>query len=337
MGLFGLGKKKEEEEQNSAEGADEEPEEEEPTNETQTSTAPSSAGEGIILAEITKIKAQLDSLSEMRKLTSERFTRISEQMGELRGMIMDTNRALQNIEVKTTKAIDLVETVQPDKMMIELQKSDAKVEALKAAIESNDTIMKTFRDQLKDFRRQISVFQGIEQTVKLSDDVKKELLEIKKVEALVQRHASRVDDIFVEVSKKFGEYENFQSKASELDKGFKHIVSDFDGIKVKLAGLSAKKDLENLISKFNEFEKHAGNVLVIMDKRFEAQEKKVNEKVEDKLKKVEKLLLGFETLAKKTPDLDKYFKLLEEQANKTEVKTGEEPERLIALESEKKE
>ncbi|KHO45594.1 MAG: hypothetical protein QS98_C0009G0003 [archaeon GW2011_AR3] len=328
MGLFGFGKKEAAPEEKQ-EGGEESEEEEEPAPEPEQQAAPVGASDGRLLAEVTKIKAQLDSLAEMRKLTSERFTRVSEQIGELRGMIMDTNRAIQNIEVKSAKAIDLVETVQPDKMMIELQKSDAKVEALKAGIESNDSIIKSFREQLKDFRQQVNVFQGVEQTIKLSEEVRKELLDIKKVEALVKRHASRVDDIFVEVSKKFSDYEKFQSQAAELDKGYKHITGDFDSFKIKLAGLAAKKDVENLLSKFNSFEKHAGNLLVLMDRRFETLEKKVVHSVDERLDRVEKLLAGFETLAKKTPDLDKYFKLLDEEARKAAQEKPAEPEKIL--------
>jgi chromosome segregation ATPase len=342
MGLFGLGKKKKDKEKppeegnappEDQEGNGEEEEEEEPEPEPQPEAQPASASEGKIFAEITKMKAQLDSLAEMRKVTSERFTRVSEQVGELRGMIMDTNRTLQTMEIKTSKAVDLVETVQPDKMMIELQKSDAKVESLRAAIESNDTIIKSFRDQLKDFRKQVSVFQGVDQAVKLSDEVRAELMEIKKTEALVKRHASRVDDIFVEVSKKLGDYEKFEGQATELDKGFKKISTEFDGFKIKLASLAAKKDVETLLAKFNDFEKHAGNVLQLMDRRFEYLEKKMNETFEEKIKGVEKLLTGFEALAKKVPDLDKYFNLLSEEAKKEAQKAqqeaGAEPEKIL--------
>ena len=60
-------------------------------------------------ADIIKLKAQFDQFSELRKVINERFTRLNEQVGELRGMIMDTNRSMQDMEVKTVKAVDLVD------------------------------------------------------------------------------------------------------------------------------------------------------------------------------------------------------------------------------------
>ena len=142
------------------------------SNKEEGRPADSALTESRLGVEITKIQAQMDSFSEVRKVTSDRFTRVNEQIGELRGMIMDTNRALQEIEVKTAKAVDLVEAVHPDKLMVEVRKSDAKVEALRANIESNEAVMKTVLEELKSLRKQISVFKGIDQVVKLNEEVK---------------------------------------------------------------------------------------------------------------------------------------------------------------------
>ncbi|PIY60442.1 hypothetical protein COY95_01720, partial [Candidatus Woesearchaeota archaeon CG_4_10_14_0_8_um_filter_47_5] len=57
--------------------------------------------------EITKIGAQISSIMEMRKSFSERFSSINEQMGELRGQLMDSAKTIGMLEVKATKAADL--------------------------------------------------------------------------------------------------------------------------------------------------------------------------------------------------------------------------------------
>ncbi len=102
--------------------------------------------------EFTKIYAQLESFAEIRKANSERFSRNSEQLGEVRGMIVDTNKAMSKIEVAATKAVDLVESVHPEKLMIEVRKQDGKVEALRANIESNEAIMKDLMGEVKKMR-----------------------------------------------------------------------------------------------------------------------------------------------------------------------------------------
>src|SRR3989338_11208950 len=120
--------------------------------------------------EITKILAKLDSFSEVNKSTSERFSTINEQMGELRGQLMDTNRNMGQLEVKATKAADLVESVHPDKLMIQVQKLDGKIEGVRAMVEAKEEMMKNVMDQLKKQRDQMNVFRGIEQVIKLNEE-----------------------------------------------------------------------------------------------------------------------------------------------------------------------
>ena len=226
-----------------------------------------SSGNAKLDMEITKIKAQLESYGEVRKANSERFSRLSEQLGELRGMILDTNKTLSKIEVSATKAIDLVESVQPEKLMVEIRKQEGKAEALKANIEGNETMMRDIMEELKKMRQQMNFYKGIEQVTKLNDEVKGEILEIKKVEATIERHADKAETIFIDLEKKFSEFEKFQHIIDDVDKNFHVIQGDFDKMKFQLSNKAEKKEFGSLMDKFTEFEKHTGNILQLLDER----------------------------------------------------------------------
>lgn len=226
-----------------------------------------SSGNAKIDMELTKIKAQLESLNEVRKANSERFSRLSEQIGELRGMILDTNKTLSKIEVSATKAIDLVESVQPEKLMVEIRKQEGKAEALKANIEGNEAMMRDIMEELKKMRQQMNFYKGLEQVVKLNEEVKGEILEIKKVEATIERHADKAETIFLDLEKKFAEFEKFQHIVEDVEKSFHAIQNDFDRIKLQLSNKAEKKEVGSLMDKFTEFEKHTGNILQLLDER----------------------------------------------------------------------
>jgi hypothetical protein len=217
--------------------------------------------------ELVKIKAQLDSFGEIRKANSERFSRIGEQMGELRGMVMDTNKTISKIEVSATKAIDLVESVQPEKLMIEIRKMDGKIESLRANIESNESMMRDLMEELKKMRQQMNFYKGIEQVAKLNEEVKGEILEIKKIEATIERHADKGETIFLDMEKKFAEYEKFQAKINDMEATFHSIQNDFDKLKFGISSKADKKEFLSMIDKFTEFEKHTGEILKLVDER----------------------------------------------------------------------
>jgi hypothetical protein len=245
-----------------------------------------SSGNAKLDIEFIRIKAQLESLNEVRKANSERFSRMSEQMGELRGMIMDTNKTMSKIEVSATKAIDLVESVQPEKLMIEIRKQDGKGEALKANIESNEVMMRDIMEELKKIRQQMNFYKGIEQVTKLNDEVKGEIFEIKKVEATIERHADKAESIFLDMEKKFSEFNKIQKLMDDIEKSFHAIQGDFDNMKLQLSNKSDKKDLINLMDKFTEFEKHTGNVMKLLDER----SKHMKLELKDTVQKIKALL-----------------------------------------------
>jgi len=169
--------------------------------------APAPAGGGAELAklqtEVEKMKASVEGFAEVRKSFTERFTRTSEQIGELRSMILERDKSIQEIELKAIKAADLVESVHPEKIMTEVQKQDAKSEALKANLEGNEAIMDRIMEELKEVKRKVEFFRGVEEIVKLSEEVKKELIEIKKVESRVSINTDKVETIYSEMRKKF--------------------------------------------------------------------------------------------------------------------------------------
>jgi len=222
---------------------------------------------GNVETELTKIKSSLEALNEVRKANAEQFTRTSEQIGELRGALMDTNKAVGAIEVASTKAIDMVNTVQPDKLMIEVRKIDGKVEALRANIEANETIMKDIMREMKDIRAQMGFYKGVDQVVKMNNEIKQELIDIKKTEGVVGKHADKIETIFVEVEKKFYDFEKFNDAVKELDRAFKKISSDFDKTRVNVDEKADKKEFVKMVDKFTDFEKHTSNILKLLDQK----------------------------------------------------------------------
>lgn len=269
-----------------------------------------------LTADVEKLKAQFSTFYELQKTTSERFSRINEQIGELRSMMIEREKSGQLLEAKATQAIDLVKTVQPDKLMIEMRKGDSKIEALRANLESTENIINNVVNELKDVKNKINVFRGMEQVISLNEEVKKELLDVKKIQAVVERHADKVETIFTEMQKKFSDFVKFNDTVKDLDKSFKQISSDFDSIKIKMADLASKKEVENLISKFDDFEKYTGSIIKLINSKFEKLQKELGDEFAKKFQDTDKLLHGFETLAQKTPDLDKYFALLQDEAKK---------------------
>jgi chromosome segregation ATPase len=247
-----------------------EPEEEE--EEKKEGSGDEAMNVGALVAEITKIKATLDSFKEIRKANSERFATINEQIGEIRGQIMDANRSMGVLEVKTTKAADLVESVHPDKLMIQVQRSDGKVEALRGLVESKDAMIQNILDQIKGMRNQMKVFKGIEEVLKMNEQIKTEVMNMKKISAMVERHADRIEDIFMESQKTFKEFNELLGQVEMVKSNIKELGDKTDKLDVKTAKYVDR----------SEFEKRLNQVDTV-GKRLKA----IADDAEEKLKKLD--------------------------------------------------
>ena len=255
MGLFNKKKKEGEEEvSNAPPGAEPLPEEEsEEKKEEKPAASEGGMSLGQISVQIEKINASVEAFAEVRKSFTERFNRTSEQIGELRAMILDRDKNIQEIELKAIKAADLVETVQPEKIMTDVQKGEAKIDALKANLEGNESIMSRVMDELKEVKKKVEFFRGIEEIVKLSEETKSELIEVKKIESRIAINTDKVDTIYAEIRKKFQDLEVFTSQLQELKAQGEQNEKDIQFLKDKVVNLASKDDLDKLVNKVQRY------------------------------------------------------------------------------------
>ncbi len=203
--------------------------------------------------QIAKLTAKVESMLDIRKSYSERFSLMSEQIGELRGMILDNSKQIQKTEVASSKAVDLVNEVQPEKFMTQLRKTETNIESLKAALETKESIMKDITEELQKIRRQMSFYRGIEQVSKLNDEIKKDLLNIKKTQTQVERHSDKVESIFIDLQKKYGELDSYSATLAELEKSSQQLTKSFDKISFLVDEKADKKEFADMNNKMQAF------------------------------------------------------------------------------------
>ncbi len=198
-------------------------------------------------AQVEKLKAKVDALGELRKADSERFSRISEQMGELRSMILEKEKSIEEINAKATKASDLVAELQPESISSELRKASIKYEGFDAKIEAINALYRKVIDELKAIRDRLSVFSGTEELVKLNRETAENLAMIRKSEANIERQTNKAGNMFIQFQKQFAELSNFRDWAKGAEDEFRKMKGELDSVNTKAAStLMGREDLEGL-------------------------------------------------------------------------------------------
>lgn len=248
--MFGLGKKKEEDEEVAA--GDEAVEKKVEVAPVEVSKE-ASADVIKLKTEIEKLKAGQEAFKEVRSSFSERFTRTSEQIGELRSMILERDRTIQEVELKAVKSSDLVASVQPEKLMTEVQKQEVRIEALKANLEGNESIMNRIMEELRETRKKVEFFRGVEEIIKLSEEVKQELIEIKKVEGRINTQTDKVQTIYAEMRTRIQDLDNFKAETMDAKASIEQNAKDVEFIKTKIGNLAEKSELDKLLAKLQTY------------------------------------------------------------------------------------
>jgi len=216
-------------------------------------TPPTPAGEGAtvskdveiqkITMDLDRIKAKVEAFTQMRQALTERIERINETTGDLRRMIIDNQESINKLKLDATKAIEMVAAVQPDKLMIETKKLDAKVEKLNATQDADHRIRDNIVEEMKNLRNTISVFRGAESLIKLNEDIKKELMSVTKVEATVKAHSDKVESIFINVQKQFNQFLELSGRFDDLHKSFEASQKTLAQLTKKVESSVTKDDL----------------------------------------------------------------------------------------------
>ncbi|MBI3036413.1 hypothetical protein HYY73_01465 [Candidatus Woesearchaeota archaeon] len=263
MRLFGIGRKKEEEEL-AADDEPEQPEEEgaEPEKPGKTRKRGSqSSGAGVAnFANFEKLTAKLEALSELRKADSERFSRISEQIGELRNLILEKEEEIKEVGIKAAKAAETVEELKPESILAEAKKGTAKYDVLEAKIEAGNALYQKLMEELKEIRKKMAVFHGMEELMRLNEETSRNLAEIKRTEASIESHANKVGNVYVQFQKQANELIRYHDAVSAMQEGFKKLKSDVEAVKIKAqSALVDQSDLDKLKSELNKGIEQAGN------------------------------------------------------------------------------
>ncbi len=276
--------------------------------------------------DVDKLKAQVEAFIQMRQLSEQKFQRISEELGDLRRGNMEREKEISLLRVEATKACDLVGSVQPEKLMLNLDREKIRIEELSAMHEANKKLLDYMADEIKKLRTETSAFRGTESLIKLNDEVKGELNAIKKVQLTVEKHADKVEDIFINMQKKFSDFMRLSDEFKSFQNSFNEVAKNANSFKTEFNNLATKEDLakfdkimtekfmsiENLKKDLNNSRQEMGELL-LQANTANSSIKSLESTLEGRIAEIDgtisKLEMGgYVTIQKLDDELDEFFK-----------------------------
>ncbi|HDH91441.1 MAG TPA: hypothetical protein ENF38_00645 [Candidatus Aenigmarchaeota archaeon] len=205
-----------------------------------------------LLLRIEKIDGKLEVIEGFRKGVDERIQQLSEEIGELRSMILEKERAMSEMETNIEKFMEQFSTIDIEKIRKMMEKRDAELMEIRANIEKLESSLNSLRSDVKKIEFLIDRIKNFENLVKLSKRMSDKLARMEDAHSYVSKLVGKVETIFMELSEKLSDVEAQKERIKKLDELATDIVRTLDETSAKFVNLVKKKELE---ARLKEFEK----------------------------------------------------------------------------------
>jgi chromosome segregation ATPase len=202
--------------------------------------------------EIERLKAQMDSMMRMREAVDSRFSEVSERIGEVRAMVLKLERETAAIRGEAEKAMRAVEETHPESIYAEFKKREAEFSVLRDRIASNERIMHQMLDEVKQLRRTVQTFRGIEALRKMSEEIKADLVDLKRTKSQIDRTADKVESIFTELTGNFKRMARLSAGLEAVEKSVRELFREVSSLSAKAGEGVKKSELEGITKELME-------------------------------------------------------------------------------------
>jgi chromosome segregation ATPase len=214
--------------------------------------------------EIEKIKVMIDAIREQKTGLDESIRTIFENIGEIRSMSIQNDATASELNTKITKMDDEISQVRPKEIDKKFREMDEKLEKYDATIEKIQTKANDMADRINKAYELLRGIGGIENLIKINEDVQKKLTDIKEATHYVERLGSKSERIFIDIKAGLDDLVVYKAKQESLEESIKDLIKNIDSLSGKLETYETKKDAEALNTAISVLQKEVENINKVM-------------------------------------------------------------------------
>jgi len=247
-----------------------------------------------------KIEGKLDVIGGYRDELNERLSQMSEEIGELRSMIMESDRSFSRVETEFEEIKEVVGDVEPLKLKKGFEKKEQEIMENRVKIEKTENLLKALEKESQNFRKIMEKIKSFDNLVDISKKINEKIDSIEDTKKYADRTSAKVENIFSEITEKVNELQNQKEKIIKLDELTTEITQMLDEISIKMKDFSRTKDFKS----FQEEIKNDINKLGENKNKIEEIGKLIKEtNIDDKFEKVKQVQENLNEIEKRIKDL----------------------------------
>jgi hypothetical protein len=222
--------------------------------------------------EIEKLNARLESINSVIKSYMERFSVLSEQIGEIRSMSLQNEKSIARSTNKSAKAVDIVSEVKPENLRLDYRRLNTKIKMMDERLSTNRDFMETIMDEIKKIRRKSKIFVGTDALLKLNEDITKDMIEMQRLETKMRVSADKSEQLFIELRKGFAKNQATSESVKDITSSYSEMKKDME---------KTRLDDESTLSAVNEMREDNSRMKEVINKILSITKKNSGEGRED--------------------------------------------------------
>ncbi|MBN2042643.1 MAG: hypothetical protein JW754_02450 [Candidatus Aenigmarchaeota archaeon] len=196
--------------------------------------------------DIERMKAVVESLKEMRSVDGEKVQRANENIAELRSIVFQREVMMKDYETKIQKMADIVSQIDPEKIIMEMGKKDREISSQAIKIDKLEGKFQTIDEIMKRLRNVITNIGSLENMINMSKESTEKLMEMKNVQANIQKLSDKIHGLYAEMSNRLEEFDIYKRKQDRYEALVDSLMNSVDDLNKKLGSFATKEDLESI-------------------------------------------------------------------------------------------
>ncbi|MEM5793409.1 MAG: hypothetical protein QXY45_03600 [Candidatus Aenigmatarchaeota archaeon] len=205
-----------------------------------------------LLMKVEQLEGKMEIIGSYKTELEERLSHLSEEVGEIRSMILEVDKSFGKIENEFEKIKETIGDIEPLKIKKVFEKKDREIEEVRTKIERLEEIVKEIGNETENFRKTMEKIKSFENLVDVAKRIDEKIRLIDDTKKYSDRTSAKVEALFSEISEKVNELELQKEKISKLDELTTEITQMLDEISIKINDYVTSKDLKKLKEELKE-------------------------------------------------------------------------------------
>ncbi len=214
-----------------------------------------------------ELRTKIEGLQERFSGLNDNASGLSDRLSELRGQMTTREKNLGEMQLKIETLSAQMGDVNPQGIAKFQGQVTAKLENFDADFKE---LRETVADLLKRFEKVSEVFKDLRNIKLLIDvgkDVGEKLVKIEEAETIINRLSNKVEDMYLQVEKKFSDLPVFVDKVNRIDGLSFELLQAMDTLKNRMADYVSKTELGEYKAKLDsKFSKVEDEIDLVSDK-----------------------------------------------------------------------